>query len=133
MFLLLTLSFLPLPGCHLLPSHLSVAHSLTPSSYDCFLMALSLYFSLSLPLSPLPSRNSQSQATTSTRQQMKTVQNKSEEETVLFLFNSELEHGLHFCMHTTKAHSLFRLIFISHCFFFPKLTWGLLKIAETCY
>lgn len=94
MFLLPALSFLPLPGCHLLPSHLSVAHSLTPSSYDCFLMALPFYFSLpyfflysrslflSLAdlLSPIPQF---SVATTSTRQQMKTVENKSEEETVL--------------------------------------------------
>lgn len=40
--------------------------------------------------------------------------------------------GCIFFMHTTKAHSPFRLIFISHAFF-SKLTWGLLKIAETCY
>lgn len=44
-------TFLHLPGCHWLPSHLTVAHSLTPSSYDCFLMALPFYFSLFLTLS----------------------------------------------------------------------------------
>lgn len=141
MFLRPALSFLPLPGCHLLPSHLSETHSLTPSSYDCFLMALPFYFSHSLsfsfplflsladPLSPIPQF---SVATTSTRQQMKTVENKSEEETVLFLFNGEPEQGLHFflfIMNMTNIHSLFQVILFSHPFLEHKLPgvcikWG---------
>lgn len=145
MFLLPALSFLHLPGCHLLPSHLTVAHSLTPSSYDCFLMALPFYFSCSLThtfsfLLSLSCRSSVSHlpqfsvATTSTRQQMKTAENKSEEETVLFLFNGEPEQGLHFFYvydkdsFTVPSHSPFPPIFRA------KTTQSLLTIGKkTCY
>lgn len=135
MFLLPVLLFLPLPGFHLLSSHFSVAHSLTPSSNDCFLMALPFYSSHSFPffspslavlLFPILQF---SVATTSTRQQMKTVENKSEEETILFLLNGEPERVCIFvcvrqrfilCSRTFSSRPIFRV----------KTTWGLLKMGK---
>lgn len=65
----------PLTGCHLLASHLFVAHRLTASSTDCFLMAAASVFHpfLALPFHPLPQC---SNTNTWTSQKMKMCENK---------------------------------------------------------
>ncbi len=137
MFLLPVLLFLPLPGCHLLSSHLSVAHNLTPSSYDCFLMALPFYFSLSLfPfLLSLSCHSSVSHPAILSRNHFNKTANENSGEQKWRGNNFVpiewwAKNGLHFFYVYDKDSFSVPGLFPLRPIFREKNTWGLLKMGK---